>query len=92
MPRVHFVEFRQIRRNDRTIKWFAGETYDYDPDMEPMIKIGHARLVPDEPPAAAQPAAAEAAAEDAAPVRRRGGAAGPDGVVMPPEPEPAADA
>src|SRR5580704_12261670 len=82
--RVHFVEFRQIRRNDRTIKWLAGETYDYDPDMEPMIKIGHARLVPD-PVVPAQAGTQDPGAppaEEAAPVRRRGR----------PEPaEPAAD-
>ncbi len=97
--RVHFSEFRQIRRNDRTIKWLAGETYDYDPDMEPMIKIGHARLVPEDAPDPATEgvgadggfatvAAAPGPSGDA-PERRRGRQAGPDGVISPPRPAPA---
>jgi hypothetical protein len=49
MPQVLFVETRQIRRNHKTVQWRAGETYEYDHEMEPMIKIGHARVVEDAP-------------------------------------------
>lgn len=48
MPKVLFVETRQIRRNHKTVQWRAGETYDLDPEMQPMIDIGHARVL-DEP-------------------------------------------
>ncbi|OAI29450.1 hypothetical protein A1351_23345 [Methylosinus sp. R-45379] len=53
---VYFVETRQIRRNHKTIQWKAGHTYLYDPEMEPMIKIGHARIVVKEASPAQEPA------------------------------------
>lgn len=43
--KVAFRETRQIRRNGETIKWWAGQTYDFDPDMQPMIDIGHASFL-----------------------------------------------
>lgn len=43
--KVAFSESRLIRRKGETVKWWAGQTYDYDPDMDPMIEIGHARFV-----------------------------------------------
>lgn len=54
MPTVEFIETRQIRTRDhKTIQWRAGERYEYDPEMEPMIKIGHAKIVEFEPSPAA---------------------------------------
>lgn len=60
MPKVKFVETRQIRRNNKTVQWRAGETYDYDKEMQPMIDIGHATVLADdaqdrEPENAGQP-------------------------------------
>ncbi len=54
MTDVLFVETRQIRRNHKTVQWRAGETYPFEPEMQPMIDIGHARIVDDV--AAAEPA------------------------------------
>ena len=45
MTKVMFVETRQIRRNHKTVQWCAGESYEFDPEMQPMIDIGHARIV-----------------------------------------------
>jgi hypothetical protein len=66
MSLVKFVETRQIRRNHKTVQWRAGETYEYDPEMEPMIKIGHARIVEVEP--APEPEKAPSAPEIKKPI------------------------
>jgi hypothetical protein len=73
MPLVRFVETRQIRRNHKTVQWRAGEIYEYDPEMEPMIKIGHAAIVeeaPAPPPAPLASPAREPASPSATKVKR----------------------
>ncbi len=44
---IRFIESRQIRRRNQTIRWAAGEIYPYDADMEPMIAAGHAERIPE---------------------------------------------
>jgi hypothetical protein len=43
--RVKFKEFAQVRKNNKTIAWPAGE-YDYVPEMDPIIADGRAARVP----------------------------------------------
>ena len=47
--KVQFVETRQIRRNHKTVQWLRHGVYPYDKEMDPMIAIGHAKFVEEEP-------------------------------------------
>jgi len=52
VDRVRFKEFAQVRKNNKTIAWPAGE-YDYVPEMDPILADGRAvRVSPSTPVAA----------------------------------------